>query len=331
LNFVLEVDIYYESLNIETISNLDETLVNQQKKHCEHQELEQEQEQIEKQQNQLVEQQLNNGEEFYMEDIYENNTSGDLFENYYETTQFINENGCYDLSKKLAIDIQGMNSETSSQSSSLGSSLTSSQRLLLPRLLSKYGKCDAFRKPCVYMLNEGRCMRADCRFAHDLHNITCKYWLEGECLKGESCEFMHDFPSDINIDELFSSQETLTSLSSSTIKSKNSSTKKDIKNQVFNLNTNDFPELGGQVKSNNTKNDDNISIVANYSSSPLSTINNNCEILASSVSSNTSTRTNTSTIASTSTSSNKKNKKFNILYSLSLPAMTNSSRKKNIN
>ena len=48
------------------------------------------------------------------------------------------------------------------------------------------------RKPCVYMLNEGRCARSDCRFVHDLKSITCKYWLDGECLKGDACEFLHD-------------------------------------------------------------------------------------------------------------------------------------------
>lgn len=51
----------------------------------------------------------------------------------------------------------------------------------------------ASRKPCVYMLNEGRCARADCRFVHDLKTIVCKYWLEGECLKGETCEFAHEY------------------------------------------------------------------------------------------------------------------------------------------
>ncbi|KAI4201202.1 MAG: hypothetical protein LQ350_003379 [Teloschistes chrysophthalmus] len=45
---------------------------------------------------------------------------------------------------------------------------------------------------CKYFLSGGRCMRADCRFSHDLSGHVCKYWLMGNCLAGESCIFSHD-------------------------------------------------------------------------------------------------------------------------------------------
>ena len=90
------------------------------------------------------------------------------------------------------------------------------------------------RKPCVYMLNEGRCMRADCRFAHDLKTITCKYWLDGDCLKGDACEFLHGIVE--------------AKASSKSFKKKTDKiSKKD-----FKLDTEEFPELGGS--SNNNKN-----------------------------------------------------------------------------
>lgn len=52
-------------------------------------------------------------------------------------------------------------------------------------------------KPCVFFL-EGNCRRSDCKYSHDLSNITCKYWHEGFCFKGELCPFLHDYnqPSD---------------------------------------------------------------------------------------------------------------------------------------
>ncbi|KAL8734780.1 MAG: hypothetical protein Q9181_003065 [Wetmoreana brouardii] len=45
---------------------------------------------------------------------------------------------------------------------------------------------------CKYFLSGGRCMRADCRFSHDLSTHVCKYWMMGNCLAGESCMFSHD-------------------------------------------------------------------------------------------------------------------------------------------
>ncbi|KAL8781584.1 MAG: hypothetical protein Q9213_005934 [Squamulea squamosa] len=45
---------------------------------------------------------------------------------------------------------------------------------------------------CKYFLSGGRCMRADCRFSHDLSGHICKYWMMGNCLAGESCIFSHD-------------------------------------------------------------------------------------------------------------------------------------------
>jgi len=60
---------------------------------------------------------------------------------------------------------------------------------------------------CRYWLSTGQCLRADCRFSHDLtnhlckyvaslitHTVTdeCRYWLAGNCLAGDSCIFSHD-------------------------------------------------------------------------------------------------------------------------------------------
>ncbi|KAF3762429.1 hypothetical protein M406DRAFT_347507 [Cryphonectria parasitica EP155] len=45
---------------------------------------------------------------------------------------------------------------------------------------------------CKFFLSSGSCMRADCRFSHDLSGHICRYWLAGNCLAGETCIFSHD-------------------------------------------------------------------------------------------------------------------------------------------
>ncbi|CAL3962201.1 unnamed protein product [Diplocarpon coronariae] len=45
---------------------------------------------------------------------------------------------------------------------------------------------------CRFWLSTGQCLRADCRFSHDLSNHICKYWVEGNCLAGSTCIFSHD-------------------------------------------------------------------------------------------------------------------------------------------
>ncbi|KAF7181127.1 hypothetical protein CNMCM7691_000256 [Aspergillus felis] len=45
---------------------------------------------------------------------------------------------------------------------------------------------------CKYWLSTGQCLRADCRFSHDLTNHVCKYWIMGNCLAGDGCPFSHD-------------------------------------------------------------------------------------------------------------------------------------------
>ena len=83
------------------------------------------------------------------------------------------------------------------------------------------------------MLNEGRCMRADCRFAHDLKQITCKYWIDGECLKGENCEFLHEL-----IEE--TPPQAASSKAAKKAQKALAAKKKD-----FKLDTEEFPALGG--------------------------------------------------------------------------------------
>lgn len=119
----------------------------------------------------------------------------------------------------------------SSASSSTSSSLTNSTGTHLAKQITISALS---RKPCVYMLNEGRCMRADCRFAHDLKQITCKYWIDGECLKGENCEFLHE-----------KIEETTPQPSSSQKSSKKILKPIPIKKKDFKLDTDEFPALGG--------------------------------------------------------------------------------------
>lgn len=45
---------------------------------------------------------------------------------------------------------------------------------------------------CRFFLSTGQCLRADCRFSHDLGTTICKYWLNGGCLAGDTCIFSHD-------------------------------------------------------------------------------------------------------------------------------------------
>ncbi|KAF8159765.1 hypothetical protein B0H34DRAFT_417010 [Crassisporium funariophilum] len=54
---------------------------------------------------------------------------------------------------------------------------------------------------CRYFV-AGECLRADCRFSHDLERALCRFWLRGTCAKQESCEFLHHLPKDVDIASL---------------------------------------------------------------------------------------------------------------------------------
>ncbi|EJD48105.1 hypothetical protein AURDEDRAFT_144350 [Auricularia subglabra TFB-10046 SS5] len=46
---------------------------------------------------------------------------------------------------------------------------------------------------CRYFL-AGECLRADCKFSHDIERAMCRFWLRGTCAKQENCEFLHHLP-----------------------------------------------------------------------------------------------------------------------------------------
>ncbi|EIW79169.1 hypothetical protein CONPUDRAFT_107295 [Coniophora puteana RWD-64-598 SS2] len=50
---------------------------------------------------------------------------------------------------------------------------------------------------CRYYL-AGECLRADCRFSHDLERALCRFWLRGTCAKHEACEFLHHLPQEMD-------------------------------------------------------------------------------------------------------------------------------------
>ncbi|THU88689.1 hypothetical protein K435DRAFT_679335 [Dendrothele bispora CBS 962.96] len=54
---------------------------------------------------------------------------------------------------------------------------------------------------CRYFV-AGECLRADCRFSHDLERALCRFWLRGACAKQENCEFLHHLPKDVDVSSL---------------------------------------------------------------------------------------------------------------------------------
>ncbi|KAI6044215.1 hypothetical protein EDC04DRAFT_2643476 [Pisolithus marmoratus] len=51
---------------------------------------------------------------------------------------------------------------------------------------------------CRYYL-AGECLRADCRFSHDLERALCRFWLRGTCAKQDQCEFLHQLPDNVEV------------------------------------------------------------------------------------------------------------------------------------
>ncbi|KAI0482828.1 hypothetical protein GGR56DRAFT_663567 [Xylariaceae sp. FL0804] len=100
----------------------------------------------------------------------------------------------YDLSATISsiMDAQGQEPASSSGSVSdtksvlVGKSMTPEARPSTPSAQQKAGII------CKFYLSTGQCLRADCRFSHDLSNHICKYWVMGNCLAGETCIFSHD-------------------------------------------------------------------------------------------------------------------------------------------
>ncbi|KEY67636.1 hypothetical protein S7711_07833 [Stachybotrys chartarum IBT 7711] len=68
----------------------------------------------------------------------------------------------------------------------IGKSLAANSRPTTPVSQQKSGVI------CKFYMSTGQCLRADCRFSHDLSNHLCKYWIMGNCLAGETCIFSHD-------------------------------------------------------------------------------------------------------------------------------------------
>lgn len=51
-------------------------------------------------------------------------------------------------------------------------------------------QCYESKPVCRHYL-QGNCRRSDCGFSHDVEGKVCKFWINGGCLKGNECEFMH--------------------------------------------------------------------------------------------------------------------------------------------
>lgn len=66
-----------------------------------------------------------------------------------------------------------------------------SMALDLPRPITPAGQ-QRSGVVCRFWSSTGQCLRADCRFSHDLSNHICKYWIMGNCLAGDTCIFSHD-------------------------------------------------------------------------------------------------------------------------------------------
>ncbi|KAI5926819.1 hypothetical protein F4810DRAFT_490083 [Camillea tinctor] len=100
----------------------------------------------------------------------------------------------YDLSATIAsiMESQGQDATNATgltpetKSVLIGKSMTPDGKPSTPSAQQKAGII------CKFYLSTGQCLRADCRFSHDLSNHICKYWVMGNCLAGETCIFSHD-------------------------------------------------------------------------------------------------------------------------------------------
>ncbi|KAI0135541.1 hypothetical protein F4814DRAFT_26876 [Daldinia grandis] len=119
----------------------------------------------------------------------------------------------YDLSATIAsiMESQGQDSTNvagltpESKSVLIGKSMTPDGRPTTPSAQGKAGII------CKFYLSTGQCLRADCRFSHDLSNHLCKYWVTGNCLAGDTCIFSHDpahLINRLNVDENGTSQKS---------------------------------------------------------------------------------------------------------------------------
>ncbi|KAI0176304.1 hypothetical protein GGR52DRAFT_540353 [Hypoxylon sp. FL1284] len=97
----------------------------------------------------------------------------------------------YDLSATIA-SIMESQAQDSSNSSGLA---PESKNVLIGKSMSRPTTPSTQQKAgiiCKFYLSTGQCLRADCRFSHDLSNHICKYWVMGNCLAGDTCIFSHD-------------------------------------------------------------------------------------------------------------------------------------------
>lgn len=73
-----------------------------------------------------------------------------------------------------------------------GETSCSSSAASVQRIKMQYEKSRSCKKPCSFYL-EGNCWRQECKYAHDICTITCRFWEDGECFKGDTCPFLHGY------------------------------------------------------------------------------------------------------------------------------------------
>ncbi|PQE27222.1 hypothetical protein CJF32_00000169 [Rutstroemia sp. NJR-2017a WRK4] len=105
----------------------------------------------------------------------------------------------YDMSATIAAFMDGQSGDATTQAQTdeakavlIGKSMASEPRPITPAGQQRSGVV------CRFWLSTGQCLRADCRFSHDLSNHICKYWVMGNCLAGDTCIFSHDPSSFMN-------------------------------------------------------------------------------------------------------------------------------------
>lgn len=101
---------------------------------------------------------------------------------------------------------------------------------------------------CKYFLQYQECLRADCKYSHDLSGRICRFWLQGSCLAGETCAFLHYIPEPM-VEKLSISENSPSSSDTTTI---NQQQPPGSQRAPVKLTEDEFPALG-QAKNKNSK------------------------------------------------------------------------------